>query len=110
MDISGSNRIRKSELNAVWAIAWPLILSNILNVAVGIADLKMVGHLGVESIASVGIARQVAMFVLVFMLAISGGASVLISHAYGAKDNQRVRFLSGQTMLFMVLTLSLIHI
>ena len=43
----------KREIVNVWAIAWPLILTNILQVLVGIVDFKMVGVLGVESIAAV---------------------------------------------------------
>ena len=41
----------EGEIENVWAIAWPLIITNILNVTVGIIDLKMVGILGYQPIA-----------------------------------------------------------
>lgn len=93
----------KKEIKQIWAVAWPLILSNILNVAVGLADLKMVGVLGVEAIAAVGMSRQVMMFILVFMLAVSGGASILVAHAYGAKDKRQVSIISARSITFMLL-------
>ena len=97
--IAGKSPVRV-EFESVWAIAWPLILTNMLNVTVGIIDFKMVGTLGVESIAAVGMARQVMMLLLVVMLAISGGSSVLVAHAYGAKDHRRISQVAGRSIFF----------
>ena len=84
------------------AIVWPLIITNSLNVVVGMVDFKMVGVLGVESIAAVGIARQVMMFLMVLMIAISGGASVLVAHAHGAGDWDRVSVVSARSVATMI--------
>lgn len=89
------------EVLQVWAVAWPLILTNMLNVLVGIVDFKMVGALGVASIAAVGMARQVMMFLMVLMLAISGGSSVLIARAYGAGDRKQVSEIAARSIVFM---------
>lgn len=92
----------RQEMTRVWAIAWPLILTNILNVLVGLVDFKMVGILGFESIAAVGMARQVMMLILVLMVAISGGSSVLVAHAYGAKDPARISRVAARSMVYML--------
>jgi putative MATE family efflux protein len=97
-----------SEVQRVWAIAWPLILTNMLNVSVGIVDFKMVGALGVAPIAAVGMARQVMMFLQVLMIAISGGSSVLVAHAYGAKEPHKVSQIAARSIVFMLLTALLI--
>ena len=68
----GQPSLLKREISSVWAIAWPLILTYILNGLVGIVDFKMVGVLGFESIAAVGMSRQVMMLIMVLMIAISG--------------------------------------
>ena len=88
-----------SEIQQVWAIAWPLILTNMLNVSVGIVDYKMVGVLGVTAIAAVGMARQIMMLLLVLMLAISGGSSVLVAHAYGAKQHKKVSEIAARSIV-----------
>ena len=90
------------EIARVWAIAWPVILTNLLNVAVGIVDLKMVGTLGVSSIAAVGMARQVMMFLMVLMIAVSGGSSVLVAHAHGAEDRERVSQVAARSIVLML--------
>ncbi len=92
------------EIRSVWAVVWPIILTNMLNVTVGMVDLKMVGSLGVDSIAAVGMANQVSMIVLVVMIAIGGGTSVLVAHAYGARDAGRVSRVASRSLSFMLLT------
>jgi putative MATE family efflux protein len=87
----------------VWALVWPIILTNLLNVTVGMIDFKMVGVLGVAPIAAVGMARQVMMFLMVVMIAISGGSSVLIAHAHGAEDRHRVGDTAAKAMGLMIL-------
>ena len=86
----------------MWKIVWPLIVTNILSVVVGMVDFKMVGVLGVEAIAAVGMARQVMMFLQVLIFAISAGASVVIAHAFGAGDQRRVSEVSAQSAVLLV--------
>jgi putative MATE family efflux protein len=99
----------KQESSEVWKIAWPLIITNILNVLVGVIDLKMVGYLGTSSIAAVGMARQVMNLVFVIMIAVSGGASIVIARAYGAGKEETVSVLGAKTLVYMaVLALFLV--
>ena len=97
-----SRLLLRREAASVWAVAWPLILTNILNVLVGIVDLKMVGVIGYESIAAVGMSRQVTMFIMVLMIAISGGSSVLVAHAHGAGDEPRVSTVAARSIVYML--------
>jgi len=100
--ISPKHRPWRDEAVLLWAVAWPLIVTNLLNVSVGIIDFKMVGTLGVSSIAAVGMARQVMMFIMVLMIAISGGGSVLVAHAYGARDSDQVSRIAAQIVVLML--------
>jgi len=84
-------------------VAWPLIITNILNVAVGLVDLKMVGSLGLASIAAVGISRQVMNLLMVLMLAISGGSSVLIAREHGAGNLEKVGIIASRSIVFMLM-------
>lgn len=91
----------QSEIHHVWRIAWPVIITNILNVLVGIVDLKMVGSLGVAEIAAVGMGRQVMNLILVIMIAISGGTSIVIARAYGAGDRSVVSATAAKSLVYM---------
>ena len=101
--ITNHTYFHTEEFHQVWKIAWPIVLTNLLQVTVGIVDFKMVGTLGIEPIAAVGMSRQVMMFIMILMIAISGGSSVLVAHAYGAKDQQRVSRTAGRSVSFMIL-------
>ena len=107
-EIERGTPVLESEIGKVWAIAWPLILTNILNVTVGIIDLKMVGVLGYQPIAAVGMARQVSNFFMVLMIAITGGASVLIAHAFGAGDKKRLQDVASRSVVYMLVTAVLV--
>ncbi|MDO9578602.1 MAG: MATE family efflux transporter [Candidatus Cloacimonadales bacterium] len=106
--ITNHPHFHAEEFKQVWKIAWPIILTNMLQVTVGIVDFKMVGTLGIESIAAVGMSRQVMMFIMILMIAISGGSSVLVAHAYGSKDQQKVSRTAARSIAFMSITALLI--
>lgn len=93
---------RTGEDRALIALVWPLVVTNLLNVCVGIADMKMVGVLGVAPLAAVGMSRQVFMLILGLMIAITGGTSVLVAHAHGARDRKRVSEVSARSVIFML--------
>ncbi|MBN1672773.1 MAG: MATE family efflux transporter [Kiritimatiellae bacterium] len=99
---------KRSEIQALLAIVWPLIVTNLLNVTVGIADMKMVGMLGVAPIAAVGMSRQIFMLILSLMIAITGGTSVLVAHAYGARNPRRVSEVAARSVVFMLATAVLV--
>ena len=100
--LENGNSLLKQEISSVWKVVWPLILTNILNVLVGIVDFKMVGALGVESIAAVGMSRQVMMLFLVLMITISGGSSALVAHAFGAGEYDRVSKIAAKSSVYML--------
>nr|HPR18196.1 MATE family efflux transporter [Candidatus Cloacimonadota bacterium] len=92
------------ELKQVWKIAWPIIITNMLQVTVGIIDFKMVGSLGIESIAAVGMSRNVMMFIMFIMIAISGGTTVVVAHAFGARNKEKISRTAAGSVTIMTLT------
>ena len=98
----------RNETKLVWALVWPIILSNLLHVSVGMIDFKMVGSLGIGAIAAVGMAQHVMMLVMVVMIAIGGGTSVLVAHAHGAGNRRRVSEVASRSMGLLLLTAVLV--
>ena len=45
-------------LREIWALSWPVMLSQVLLNVVGLIDIAMVGRLGSDSVAAVGYATQ----------------------------------------------------
>lgn len=74
-------------LGAVWKIAWPTVLQNVIGGMQGIVDHAMVGHyVGYTGNAAVGIAFQIFLVVIVFVMSIYTGMGVLVSRFAGAGD------------------------
>jgi putative MATE family efflux protein len=76
---------------AVWKIAWPTMLTNIIGGFQGIVDHAMVGHLvGFKANAAIGVAWQIFIVVIVFISSLFTGMSVLVSRFAGAGDEDKV--------------------
>jgi Na+-driven multidrug efflux pump len=77
--------------SAVWKIAWPTMLTNIIGGLQGIIDHVLVGHLvGFNGNAAIGAAFQIFLVVIAFIMSIFSGMSVLIARFAGAGDVDKV--------------------
>jgi putative MATE family efflux protein len=77
--------------SAVWRLAWPTMLTNIIGGLQGIVDHVMVGHMvGYQANAAIGVAWQIFIVIIVFMTSLATGMSVLVARFAGAGDEARV--------------------
>ena len=76
---------------AVWKIAWPTMLTNAIGGLQGIVDHVLVGHLvGFRGNAAIGVAMQIVIIVIVFIMSLFTGMSVLVARFAGAGDSDKV--------------------
>jgi putative MATE family efflux protein len=76
---------------AVWKLAWPTMLTNIIGGLQGIVDHVMVGHfVGYAGNAAIGVAWQIFIVVIVFITSLFTGMSVLVARYTGANDPDTV--------------------
>jgi len=74
---------------AVWKIAWPTMLTNIIGGLQGIIDHAMVGNLvGFTGNAAIGVSWQIFIIVIVFISSLFTGMSVLVSRFVGAGNSE----------------------
>jgi len=73
----------------VWKLAWPTMLTNIIGGVQGIIDHVMVGHfVGFTANAGIGVANQIWIITIVFMMSVFTGMSVLVARFVGAGDEE----------------------
>ena len=78
-------------LPAVWAIAWPTMLQNIIGGLQGLIDHVMVGqYVGFAANAAIGVSWQIFLVVIVFISSLFTGMSVLVARFVGANDHAKV--------------------
>jgi putative MATE family efflux protein len=76
---------------AVWKLAWPTMLTNIIGGLQGIVDHVLVGHLvGYTGNAAIGVAWQIFLIVIAFISSLFIGMGVLVARFAGAGDEDRV--------------------
>src|SRR5678815_4329171 len=70
---------------AVWKIAWPSMLTNVIGGLQGMIDHALVGNLvGFTANAAIGVSWQIFLVVIVFVSSMFMGMSVLVSRYVGA--------------------------
>ena len=89
--------------SAVWKIAWPTMLTNIIGGLQGIVDHALVGHLvGFKANAAIGVAWQIFIVVIVFITSLFTGMSVLVARFAGAGEEDKVNRTVYQAFLTAV--------
>ncbi|MGB7202714.1 MAG: MATE family efflux transporter [Pyrinomonadaceae bacterium] len=77
--------------SAVWKIAWPAVLTNIISGVQGMVDHALVGNLvGYKANAAIGISFQIFLTVVVFISSIFIGMSIHVARFAGAGDKAKV--------------------
>src|SRR5688572_224415 len=77
--------------SAVWKIAWPTMLTNMVGGLQGIVDHALVGHLvGYTGNAAIGVSWQIIIVVIIFISSLFTGMSVLVARFAGAGETDKV--------------------
>jgi putative MATE family efflux protein len=76
---------------AVWKLAWPTMLTNMIGGLQGMVDQAMVGNLiGYKANAAIGVSSQIWIIVIIFISSVFIGMSVLVARFTGAGDHDKV--------------------
>ena len=85
---------------AVWKIAWPTMVTNIIGGLQGIVDHVLVGHLvGFTANAAIGVSWQIIIVVIIFVSSLFTGMSVLVARFAGAGEERKVNRVVYQAFL-----------
>jgi len=86
--------------SAVWKLAWPTMLQNVIAGLQGIIDHAMVGHyVGYTSNAAIGVSWQIFLVVIVFIVSLYSGMGVLVARLTGAGEHEKVNRVVQQAFL-----------
>ncbi|MDA8228209.1 MAG: MATE family efflux transporter [Desulfitobacterium hafniense] len=100
---STSSVSRKLLRRYVYRLAWPVFIEMLLQMAVGVVDIAMVGRIGPSAIAAVGFANSLLMFVIAVFAAISVGTTALVARHIGAGELERAHEIARQSLILSLL-------
>jgi putative MATE family efflux protein len=89
-------------------LVWPIVITSLLQTTLGIADTIMVGRLGTQPLAAVGMGRFILMVVIIFILAVSTGAQALVARYTGAKDKEQSTCVVDQALILSIIVTALL--
>lgn len=102
----------KGEIKDTLSLSIPLIAAQMVYACSGFIGTAMVAHLGEDALAASILVSMTWMSLSVLFFGILNAVSVLVSHQYGAKNNQAISDIMGQAFIlggivfiFMVLVL-----
>ena len=90
----------REQVKTTFLLAYPVMLSQLGQVAVGVADSMMVGRLGALELAASSLANSIFFVALMFGIGISMVLTPLVSNAFGkGKTNQISRLFSNSLLI-----------
>ena len=88
-------------------LAWfalPMLISNIAQQLYSTADAAIVGRfIGDDALGAVGASMPIQNLFLVFLMAVGGGVTIMVSQYFGAKDNKNLGVSIGNAFTLMII-------
>ncbi len=88
-----------SIIKSIVFLSFPIIIGNLLQSAYQITDAFWVGRLGADAVAAVSISFPITFLIIAFTGGIGLAGGVLVSQYKGAKQQDKVDHVAGQTLL-----------
>ncbi|ADL07766.1 MATE efflux family protein [Thermosediminibacter oceani DSM 16646] len=89
----------KEVLRKTWVLAWPVLIEQALAMISQVADMAMVGRLGAEAVAAIGLSMQPFFLLNAIFMGISVGTTALSARAAGSKDLEKAGKVIGQSII-----------
>jgi putative MATE family efflux protein len=94
----------KKFLSTMIKLASPIMLQNLVFSSLGLVDGLMIGQLGEDSVAAVGVANQVFFLLQLLLFGITSGTAIFIAQYWGQKDLKRIRSVLGLCLLMSLIS------
>ncbi|MCP5381497.1 MAG: MATE family efflux transporter, partial [Kordiimonadaceae bacterium] len=84
-------------------MALPMVIGLMANMSFTFVDLFYIGKLGTDELAAMGFISRMAMIVISASIGLSAGISSVLARAAGNKDDEEIKCLATNTLLFTVI-------
>jgi MATE family multidrug resistance protein len=90
---------RRAIVSQVLGLTWPVIVEQLLGMAVGLVNTYIVGHLGAAALAAVGLSLQLSNLLAALFSAVGVGSTALVARHIGAGEREEAERIAGQSLL-----------
>ncbi len=100
LPLSEAGRSRAALRRLIIMLAWPVAAEMSLQTVTQVVDMAMVGRLGSEAVAAIGLSFRPLFFVMSVFLGIGAGTTALVARFVGAGDRELANRTTHQALLF----------
>lgn len=83
----------------IFLLAWPAVVTMMLQMVVGMADVAMAGRLGPEALAAVGLGRQIMFLSFALAGGLATGTTALVAQYYGRGEREKAFAFTRQSLM-----------
>ncbi len=100
MNAAGPELTPKQMRRAIYALAMPIVGTNLLLRGVGVVDTALIGHISALSQAAVGMSQWIISLMMSLMQAVALGGTITVANSTGA-DDEKSRLASADTAFWL---------
>jgi putative MATE family efflux protein len=97
-ELAGAASLRENSAKVVWALAWPAVALNSLQVINNLLDIGFIGHLQTAAMTAYGAATVLVFLIFSLAMSLATGATALVSRAFGAERIEEFRTAARQSV------------
>jgi MATE family multidrug resistance protein len=100
MPSSPQNRVAaiRSEIRALWQLAWPMLIGQLATVGMGVSDVAMTGHVSAADLAAVSLGASIWAIIIVTVMGVMMAINAVVAHEVGAGKLERVPHVVRQAL------------
>jgi MATE family multidrug resistance protein len=83
--LSRRQRITDEAL-ALWLLAWPILVGQLANIGMAVADVAMAGHASADDLAGISLGVSVWNIVIITLMGLMMSVSPMVAHHVGGKE------------------------
>ena len=88
----------RTEIIALWQLAWPMLVGQLATVGMGVADVAMTGHASAGDLAAVSLGASIWSMVIVTVMGVMMAINAVIAHEVGAGELGRIPHVVRQAL------------
>jgi len=105
------NLTEGSEAKGIIGFAVPMLIGNVFQQMYMMVDSIIVGRgVGKEALAAVGASFPIIFLMVSLIIGVTMGASIMLSHYFGAKDTDKLKKTIDTTVIFLLISAVLVTV
>jgi len=97
----------KKEFSTLSKLAWPILITQLAQMGLGVADVMMSGQVNAQHVTAVALGSSFWLPILLIIMGISIGATALIGNLFGANQQHKIAPLFIQSLYLPILLIPL---